>query len=63
MFGFIWSLMLETLQLILRVGSFDVDDMFLNTLGAGIGFYIHGIAHYVRVSSITGGGSVETGGK
>ena len=49
MFGFIWSLMLETLQLILRVGSFDVDDMFLNTLGAGIGFYIHGIAHYVRV--------------
>ena len=49
MFGFVFSLMLETLQLVFKVGSFDVDDMFLNTLGAGIGFYIHGIAHYVRV--------------
>lgn len=49
MFGFIWSLTLETLQLIFKVGSFDVDDMFLNTLGAAAGFYIHGAAHYIRI--------------
>ena len=49
MFGFIWSLTLETLQLIFKVGSFDVDDMLLNTLGAAAGFYIHGAAHYIRI--------------
>ena len=31
MFGFVFSLMLETLQLVFKVGSFDVDDMLLNT--------------------------------
>ena len=49
MFGFIWSLTLETLQLIFKVGSIDVDDMLLNTLGAAAGFYIHGAAHYIRI--------------
>ena len=38
-FGLIFSLILETLQLIFKVGSFDVDDMFLNTVG-GIAGYI-----------------------
>ena len=41
MFGFVFSLILETLQLVSRVGSFDVDDMLLNTLGAAIGFLSH----------------------
>ena len=41
MFGFVFSLILETLQLVCRVGSFDVDDMLLNTLGAAIGFLSH----------------------
>ena len=49
MFGFIWSLTLETLQLVFKVGSFDVDDMLLNTLGAAAGFYIHGAAHNIRI--------------
>ena len=38
MLGFGFSLMLETLQLIFMVGSFDVDDMQLNTLGAALGY-------------------------
>lgn len=38
MLGFGFSLTLETLQLIFMVGSFDVDDMILNTLGAALGF-------------------------
>lgn len=37
--SFITSLCIETTQLGFRVGSFDVDDMVLNTLG-GIGGYL-----------------------
>ena len=40
-FGLIFSLILETLQLIFKVGSFDVDDMLLNTVGAGLGFLVY----------------------
>lgn len=34
------SLIIETLQLLLRVGCFDVDDLLLNTLGGCIGYLI-----------------------
>lgn len=36
-----FSLMIETLQLVYRVGIFDVDDVFLNTVGGvlGLAFY------------------------
>ncbi|GHU62157.1 hypothetical protein FACS189418_3060 [Clostridia bacterium] len=36
--GFTFSMWIETFQLVFRVGIFDVDDMFLNTLGSFIGF-------------------------
>jgi glycopeptide antibiotics resistance protein len=36
--SFLMSLLIETLQLTLRIGSFDVDDMFLNTLGGTLGY-------------------------
>ena len=35
--GFLFSLCVETIQLITKVGCFDVDDLMLNTLGAMIG--------------------------
>ena len=35
--GFLGSLLVETVQLITRVGSFDVYDLILNTLGAFLG--------------------------
>lgn len=35
-----FSLTLERLQLALKVGSFDVDDILLNTLGAMFGFAV-----------------------
>lgn len=38
-FGF--SLLAETMQLFLKVGCFDVDDLFLNTLGGCIGYGIY----------------------
>ncbi len=37
--SFLMTLTIETIQLVLKVGSFDVDDMFLNTVG-GIAGYI-----------------------
>ena len=36
--GFMFSLCVETIQLITKVGCFDVDDLMLNTLGAMIGY-------------------------
>ena len=34
------SLLVEILQLVLRVGSFDVDDLLLNTLGGILGYVL-----------------------
>lgn len=36
--GAIFSLIIEISQLLIHVGSFDVDDIFLNTLGTLIGY-------------------------
>ncbi len=36
--SFATSLLAETMQLILRVGCFDVDDLLLNTIGGCIGY-------------------------
>ena len=41
MLSFELSLLVEILQLITKVGSFDVDDLFLNTVGGIIGFGIY----------------------
>lgn len=38
--SFEMSLLMETLQLLFRVGSFDVDDLILNTLGGMLGYVI-----------------------
>lgn len=36
--SFLLTLSIETIQLVFRVGSFDVDDMFLNTVGGAAGY-------------------------
>ena len=38
LYSFELSLLVELLQLVFKVGSFDVDDMFLNTLGGIAGY-------------------------
>ncbi len=38
--AFEMSLLVELIQLITRVGSFDVDDLLLNTLGAIVGYLL-----------------------
>ena len=35
--SFEFSLMVETIQLVSKVGSFDVDDLLLNTIGGALG--------------------------
>lgn len=38
---FIFSLFVEIIQLVFRIGAFDVDDIFLNVLGALTGYAIY----------------------
>lgn len=40
-YSFELSLLVELLQLISKVGSFDVDDLLLNTLGGVLGFLVY----------------------
>lgn len=43
--GFLVSFVIECTQLVFRVGSFDVDDLLLNTLGAAIGYILWAAVH------------------
>ena len=46
--GFGLSLCVETIQLITKVGCFDVDDMILNTAGAAVGYVLFAVCNYLR---------------
>ena len=46
--SFLLTLSIETIQLVFKVGSFDVDDMFLNTLGGIAGYLCQWIISYIR---------------
>ncbi len=41
MLGLLMSLAVETVQLVTKVGCFDVDDLFLNTVGVMLGYMIY----------------------
>ena len=42
------TFVIEIIQLLSRVGSFDVDDLFLNTLGGILGYIIYMICHKIK---------------
>lgn len=46
--GFLLSLFVEAIQLSMKLGSFDVDDLLLNTIGAFLGACIYGIIRFVK---------------
>lgn len=46
--SFEFSLLIECIQLVSKVGSFDVDDMILNTLGGSLGYLCFGFARNVE---------------
>lgn len=48
LFSFEFSLMVECIQLISKVGSFDVDDLILNTLGGILGYILFKICNRIR---------------
>ena len=48
LFTFEFSLLVETIQLVSKVGSFDVDDLILNTLGGILGYVVFALCDYVR---------------
>ena len=43
------SLCIETVQLVFKVGSFDVDDLLLNTVGGVIGYISYRIVQNARI--------------
>lgn len=43
----IFSLIIETAQLLLKVGVFDVDDILMNSLGGILGYLVFLIAHSI----------------
>ena len=45
---FLLSLMIEIIQLLTRVGSFDVDDLILNTSGGILGYLLFYVINKVR---------------
>ena len=38
---FVFSLLVESFQLVFKIGSFDVDDIMLNTLGGILGYIMY----------------------
>ena len=48
LFTFELTFVIEIIQLLSRVGSFDVDDLFLNTLGGILGYIIYMICHKIK---------------
>ncbi|TAH73840.1 MAG: VanZ family protein [Anaerolineaceae bacterium] len=45
--SFIFSLVIETAQLLLKVGVFDVDDILMNSLGGILGYLIFWLIHSI----------------
>ena len=46
--GTLFSLCIETIQLVFKVGSFDIDDIMLNVCGIIIGFLLFHLFNYYR---------------
>ncbi len=47
--GFFLSLCIEATQLVFKVGSFDVDDLLLNTIGGILGFLTYRTVQEIRI--------------
>lgn len=47
-YSFVLSFCVETFQLITKIGSFDVDDLVLNTVGGAVGYIVFMICAAIR---------------
>ncbi len=46
--GLLFTVCIETVQLMFRVGSFDVDDIIMNISGIIIGYFIYKIVRFIN---------------
>ena len=53
-YSFGLSLCVETFQLVAKVGSFDVDDLLLNTVGGAAGYILYTICNAIRRKYVYG---------
>ena len=53
-YSFGLSLCVETFQLVAKVGSFDVDDLLLNTVGGAAGYILYAICNAIRRKYVYG---------
>ncbi|SIN66407.1 VanZ family protein [Algoriphagus halophilus] len=49
---FLLSLLFESLQIILKIGTFDVTDLITNTMGGWIGYLLYQIFHQVLKDTV-----------
>lgn len=59
LYSFELSFLVEVLQLAFRVGSFDVDDLFLNTMGGLLGCLLYLFATYIFRGDGRGGKTAQ----
>lgn len=59
--GFLTSLAIEVSQLLVFVGSFDVDDLILNTLGTMIGYGLFRLVHRLWAYAVKKRSASDTG--
>ncbi|MDO5381447.1 MAG: VanZ family protein [Eubacteriales bacterium] len=52
LYTFALSLIIELVQLISKVGSFDVDDLVLNCMGGLVGYLLYYVLHRLRMKSV-----------
>lgn len=45
--SFLLSFFIETVQLVFKIGVFDVDDLLMNTVGGMIGYIVYGIIRLI----------------
>ena len=57
--SFEFSLLIEIVQLFTKLGSFDVDDLLLNTLGGFSGYILYRLCRYIYDSYHKGGSNEE----
>ena len=50
--GFALSLCVETIQLVTKLGCFDVDDLIMNTLGAALGYIFFAVIYLLQKRNI-----------
>lgn len=41
------TLVIEIIQMVFQVGIFDVDDIFMNTLGGTLGYLVYALCHWL----------------